>query len=99
MVFARFASAEIVCFTIPFQKCVTRPLLVERRVHPNIHPRSGFTGAFQFGDVEFFHLEHGLQRFRVPEQFGKAGGDDLPGEAELVFEPAALAFAAAGGEF
>lgn len=98
MVFARFASAEIVVLrSLP--KCVTRPLLIEGRVYANIHPRSGFTGAFQFGDVEFFHLEHGLQRFRVPEQFRETRRDDLPGEAEFVFEPAALAFAAAGGEF
>src|SRR5665213_2624646 len=56
-------------------------------------------GALEFGDVELFHLHHGLHRFRVLDEVGEPCGYDLPGEAELVLEPAALAFAAAvGGE-
>ena len=60
---------------------------------------SGLGGAFQFADVELFHLEHGANGPGMFEEIGKARGNDLPGEAKLVFEPAALALAAAfGGE-
>jgi len=64
-------------------------------------------GALQGGDIELFHAHHGLERALggcgswVVEQGGQHPGDDLPGEAELIFDPAALLGAgiAADGEF
>jgi hypothetical protein len=58
-------------------------------------------------DVELFHAEHGLHgplgfgRGVVGDEFQEKAGDDLPGEAEFVFQPTALlgVFVAAGGEF
>jgi hypothetical protein len=59
-----------------------------------------FRCSFEFGDVDFFHSHHGLHGFWVfDDELGQAGGDDLPSDAELVFEPAALDLFAAFGEF
>src|ERR1700739_4991892 len=55
--------------------------------------------SFELGEVDFFHSHHGLQGFWGFYEFGEAGGDDLPGDTELVFEPSALDLFAAGGEF
>ena len=61
-------------------------------------------GLFQFLDVDLVHLKHGLHdalgflRVFVAQHFTKSGGDDLPGEAVFVFEPAASGFLAAGGK-
>jgi hypothetical protein len=56
-------------------------------------------GAFELCDVKLLHLEHGLHCFGVLDEVGKTSGYDLPGEAELVLEPATLTLAAAGSEF
>src|ERR1700722_4229734 len=58
-----------------------------------------FCCALKFSDIQFFHLQHGLHRGRLLDQVGQAGGDDLPGKAKLVFEPATLPVAAASGKF
>ena len=55
-------------------------------------------GSFKLCDVELLHLHHGLHRLWMFDEFGQARGNDLPSEAELVFEPAALNLAAAGSE-
>src|ERR1043166_467841 len=53
-------------------------------------------GALQGGDVEFLRLKNGIHdttRFGCVgalQQLRHDGGNHLPGEAELVFEPAAL---------
>src|ERR1700722_17292457 len=60
---------------------------------------SGLGRGVEGGDVELGHLHHGLHGPGVLEQGGELGGYDLPGEAEPVLEPAALALAAAGGGF
>ena len=55
--------------------------------------------------IDFGHLKHGLHGalgffgIFVAESFAESGGDDLPGEAEFVFEPAASAGFSAGGKF
>ena len=55
-------------------------------------------GALEFGDIELFHLQHGLHGLGMAEQFGYFRGDDLPGQSELVFDPAALAAGRIRGE-
>src|SRR4051812_33474724 len=61
-------------------------------------------GAPDLGDVDAAHLQHGLGGALRPsgvgivEQAHELGGDDLPGDIELVLEPAALALLAAVGE-
>ena len=51
---------------------------------------------FDLGDVELLHLEHHLKGslislgFMVGEQFIQFSGNDLPGQAVFVFQPAAL---------
>jgi hypothetical protein len=60
---------------------------------------SGPCGALEFGDIKFFHRHHGLHDFGVFDELGEGRGDDLPGNPELVFEPAALDLGAAAGEF
>ncbi len=55
-------------------------------------------GAFEFGDIELLHPHDSLHRFRVFDEVRQACGHDLPGEAELVLEPAALNLAAASRE-
>ena len=50
-------------------------------------------------------MEHGVHdslgflRVFVLHEFAQDGGNDLPGEAEFVFQPAALDFLTADGEF
>jgi hypothetical protein len=56
-------------------------------------------GAFELGDVEFFHLKHGLHGLRVLDEVGQASGYDLPGQTELVLQPAALHLAAPAESF
>ena len=62
-------------------------------------------GLLQRGDVDFFHLQHGLADsfgflgVVVLQHLGEHFGDDLPDEAEFVFDPAAVERFAAGGEF
>ena len=63
-------------------------------------------GFLQRADVEFFHFEQrlhdaiGFLRVGVAHEFADVGRNDLPGEAELVLEPAAHAFlASVGREF
>jgi hypothetical protein len=60
--------------------------------------RLGLRGALQFGEVDFDHLQHGLEGFGVLDELRQAAGGDLPGEAESVLKPAALDFFATGGE-
>src|SRR5258707_5209715 len=69
---------------------------------------SGFGFArrlLEFFDIDLGHLQHGLHgafrslRILVAQQLAENGGDDLPGEAELVLQPAAAIRAATGGEF
>ena len=40
--------------------------------------RLGLGGAFEFGDIELFHLEHGLHGLRMLDEIGQARGYDLP---------------------
>src|SRR5262245_39393072 len=53
-------------------------------------------GFLQLGDVDLLHLQHrlhdpvGLLAVGIARHLGHEGGDDLPGEAILVLEPAAL---------
>ena len=59
---------------------------------------------FHLGEVDFLHLHHGLHGalaagfVGAADEIGHGAGDDLPGEAKLVLEPAALAFLAAVGD-
>src|SRR3989442_15124389 len=59
-------------------------------------------GSLEGGKVDLTHLKHGLhgparlRRVRIMEQLEHGDGDDLPGQAEFVFEPAALALLSAG---
>src|SRR5258708_8616984 len=59
----------------------------------------------EFIDIDLGHLQHGLHgafrslRILVAQQLAENGGDDLPGEVELVLQPAAAVGAATGGEF
>src|SRR5688572_13025070 len=52
-------------------------------------------GPAQFGDVELLHFQHGLhrtlcpRRFLILEQLVHHAGDDLPGKAVAVLQPAA----------
>src|ERR1035441_1292064 len=70
-----------------YQPWVTNPMLIRR---------SG--GGLELGDDELLHAHHGLHGLGVLDELGQAGGHDLPGEAELVLEPAAGDFGSAGGE-
>src|SRR6185312_2090885 len=54
--------------------------------------------ALEFRDVELLHAHHGLHRLWMFDEVGQACGHNLPAEAELVLEPAALNLAAPGGE-
>ena len=53
---------------------------------------------------DLVHLHHSLHdrtrfdRVGITHQFAEGFGDDLPGQAELIFEPAAAAFGAAFGK-
>src|SRR4051812_2499384 len=64
----------------------------------------GFSGTLETGDVDLLHLEHRLHRpirlrsVLIAEQLAKGVRDDLPGQAELVGEPPALALLSAAGE-
>ena len=57
---------------------------------------SRLRGAFQLADVELLHLHHGLKGslgffgIGVVEQLRQDLGDNLPGEAKLILQPAAL---------
>lgn len=59
-------------------------------------PPSSCVGFLKSGDVELLHLQHGLHGALVTgggvvlEELGHEAGDDLPGEAEFVLQPAAL---------
>jgi hypothetical protein len=62
--------------------------------------------SLQFADVDLLHLHHrihhssGLFRVFVVQHLNQHSGRDLPGQTELVSEPAALGFlAAVRGEF
>src|SRR5260370_27222894 len=55
-----------------------------------------FIGTPQRLDVDLYHLQHCLHRFLAPNQLTHVRGNDLPGEAELVGEPAALYLLASG---
>src|SRR4051812_29746286 len=61
-------------------------------------------GAFELGNVELHHLHHRCEdalaaRFvRARRQLEEATRHDLPGDAELVLEPTALALLAAARE-
>src|SRR6202040_1333827 len=65
----------------------------------------GVGGLLQGIAVDLGHLQHGLHgafgplRILVAQQLAKNRGDDLPGEAELVLQPAAAIRAAAGRQF
>jgi hypothetical protein len=60
--------------------------------------------VLELGDIDLVHLQHGLHGafgffgILVAQEFTEGGGDDLPGEAEFIFHPAAAFFFAAGGE-
>lgn len=62
------------------------------------------SSALQALNIDLVHLQHGLHdaagfgAIRIAQKFAQRGGDDLPGDAELVAQPAAAAFLAAGGE-
>src|SRR6476659_2817111 len=61
-------------------------------------------GALKRRDVELLHLQHRLHHavrlgaIRIAEQARQRGRNDLPGDAELVLEPAALLDLSAGAE-
>ncbi len=58
----------------------------------------------QFLDVDLVHLHHGLHHarrlagIRAAQQLAQYAGNDLPGQAVFVLQPAAAAFLAAGGK-
>lgn len=58
----------------------------------------------QAGDIDFVHLQDGLHdalRFfgiLLLQHLAESGGDDLPGEAVFVFQPAAVIFFSASGK-
>src|SRR6478609_6870140 len=72
-----------------------------RRLPAVSSDRNAVGGLFQCRDVDLAHLQHRLGRavgaFRVwvADELRKPGGDDLPGQAEPIFEPAALTLLAA----
>src|SRR5262245_61654424 len=75
------------------------PLRAERGSPASLFSRGGL---FQFLDVEFDHVEHGLHdaaRFGgifMTQQFVQDVRNDLPGKAVFVLEPTALLFLAPG---
>ena len=58
------------------------------------HKSAAVIGVLQPPDVRFLHLEQGLDNCRPPvgvlHQGGQDGRHNLPGNAELVLQPAAL---------
>src|SRR5881394_419656 len=67
-------------------------------------PLTAVVGLLQAVDVELLHLHHGLHdpvrlfRILVSQELAEHGGNDLPRDAELVLEPAALVFGSTGGQ-
>ena len=55
--------------------------------------------ALQGGKIQFFHFHHRPHSLGIFDQVREARGNDLPGETEFVFQPAALALGAANEEF
>jgi len=64
--------------------------------------RAGFlrlpAGFLQLGDDDFLHAHHGLDGLGGGKQAAHVLGDYLPGQAKLVFAPAALLMLGRGGQ-
>src|SRR5437762_2630747 len=89
-----------------FMACTSASLGVVEDLGRDDRRKSGSRmGLLERANIELLHRQHrlhdprGFFGVRIAEQLGQHGRNDLPGQSELVLEPAAFHLAAPRGEF